>query len=72
MEDCFSILFKIEDFGVSLLRFSSKSALSRLGKNILQSENFANLAKSRKSRTLKTLQNYAYAPHYLYNRVDDI
>ena len=39
----------IKDFAVKVSQFRSKSGLSRLGEYILWSENFANLAKLRKS-----------------------
>ena len=46
VEVCFATLFKIEDFVIKKSAFCSKSALYLLGENILQIENFMNLAKS--------------------------
>ena len=46
MEVYFVTLFKMIDFVIKMLVFCSKSALYLLGENILQIENFMNLAKS--------------------------
>ena len=51
-EENFVILFTIKDFAANFLWFCSKLALSHLGENIFQSENFANSTESHKSQTL--------------------
>ena len=56
VEVYFVTLFKMIDFVIKMLVFCSKSALYLLGENILQIENFMNLAKSWKSRTVNLVK----------------
>lgn len=60
----FHDFIQIIDLAVTILQFHSKSSLYRLWENILQGENFANLAKMVKLLTLNQTANISrYAVH---------